>query len=80
MVSSSTALAGQQREHAAGLQPAAVDDPLQHALAVARTRAWACSPTTSSLRIAGNGPARSQVWKNGPQSMQRGDFGQVHVA
>ena len=26
-------------------------------------------PTTSSFRIAGNGPARSQVWKNGPQSM-----------
>ena len=27
------------------------------------------SPTISSFRIAGYGPARSQVWKNGPQSM-----------
>ena len=27
------------------------------------------SPTMSSVRIAGYGPARSQVWKNGPQSM-----------
>ena len=30
---------------------------------------FACSPTTSSFRIAGYGPARSQVWKNGAQSM-----------
>ncbi|MNT28396.1 hypothetical protein D3C72_1640820 [compost metagenome] len=29
----------------------------------------AASPTTSSVRMAGKGPARSQVWKNGPQSM-----------
>lgn len=28
------------------------------------------SPTISSFRIAGYGPARSQVWKNGPQSMK----------
>jgi hypothetical protein len=27
------------------------------------------SPTMSSLRMAGYGPARSQVWKKGPQSI-----------
>ena len=27
-------------------------------------------PTTSSFKMAGKGPAKSQVWKNGPQSMK----------
>ncbi|CFP61685.1 Uncharacterised protein [Bordetella pertussis] len=29
----------------------------------------ACSPTTLSSRMAGNGPNRLHVWKNGPQSI-----------
>jgi hypothetical protein len=29
----------------------------------------ASAPTTSSFRMPGKAPARSQVWKNGPQSM-----------
>ena len=33
------------------------------------SRRRADSPTISSVRIAGYGPASSQVWKNGPQSI-----------
>ena len=43
---------------------------------IARSIAWpsactvrAASPTIASSRIAGYGPASSQAWKNGPQSM-----------
>src|SRR6218665_2866656 len=86
------AVGRQQGHHAAGREPAAGDDFLEHGLAVGGyaggggggggggmiflSMAWpsantrlAAAPTTASVRMAGYGPARSQVWKNGPQSM-----------
>ena len=69
MVSSSTVLAGQKptTPFACSQRPSMAR--CSRRLPSLNTRT-ASAPTISSFRMSGNLPARSQVWKNGAQSMQ----------
>ncbi|MDT4852398.1 hypothetical protein FQZ97_866290 [compost metagenome] len=68
MSSSFTVLAGQKPTTPLALSQRPSMRRLSMRWPSAYTRT-ASVPTISSFRMAGNGPARSQVWKNGPQSM-----------
>ena len=67
-MSSPVALAGQKPDDRGGLEPALVDDLLQHRLRVVeeRARRLADYVVVEDRREL---PVSSQVWKNGVQSM-----------
>src|SRR3569832_1197917 len=68
MSSSLTVLAGQKPTTALAMSQRPSIRRLSMRWPSAYTRT-ASVPTTSSFKMSGKRPARSQVWKNGPQSM-----------